>query len=147
MAIRIITLADVESLETLDKKCFSDAVRYNRYAFGHYLSIPNSIGLLKESAGSLQGFIISTPITDDTYNLVTIDVDPHWQRRGIGSELVSAVKRILKQWEVKKISLQVAVDNKPAIEFYQKHGFQITEILPKYYPTTDGYQMEYLIGF
>jgi ribosomal-protein-alanine N-acetyltransferase len=145
LPIRTITMADLGPLEVLDKKCFSDAVRYNRFAFDYYLSIPNSIGLLKAENKKLFGFIITAPISDDIFNIVTIDIDPEFRRKGIGSELILAVKRILKRWEIQKITLQVSIDNVPAIQFYMKHGFEIVEELPKYYPDNDGYQMEYVI--
>ena len=145
MPIRTITMADLSLLEVLDKKCFSDAVRYNRFAFDYYLSIPNSIGLLKTKGNKLMGFIITAPLADDIFNIVTIDIDPEFRRKGIGSELILAVIRILKQWEIEKITLQVSIDNVPAIQFYLKHGFEIVEELPRYYPDNDGYQMEYVI--
>jgi ribosomal-protein-alanine N-acetyltransferase len=138
-------MADLETLEALDKKCFTDTVRFNRFAFDYYLSIPNSIGLLEQQDNKMLGFIISTPISYDTFNIVTIDVDPEFRQTGIGSELILALKRILKRWNLNRISLQVSRDNTTAIQFYFKHGFKIVKELPNYYPDTDGYQMECII--
>jgi ribosomal-protein-alanine N-acetyltransferase len=142
MVIRLISSGDFESLEALDRKCFSDPIRYNRYELAYYLSLENSIGLAKTTNGKLLGFIISTMIDSDTMNIVTIDVEPSARRCGIGTNLIQALKNMLKEWKVSKISLQVSMDNEPAIEFYKKHGFSITKLLPRYYPTNDGYQME-----
>ena len=146
MTLREITSEDMVSLEALDKKCFSEAVRYNRHALDFYLSLPNSIGLIQTDNDIILGFIIANMLTDDTFNIVTIDVEPIYRRQGIGTDLIKAVIRIIQEWKMSKISLQVAEDNIPAINFYLKHGFQIMKKLPKYYPHGDGYQMEYLIG-
>ncbi len=148
MAIRYITPRDIGYLEALDRKCFSDAVRYNRYTLDHYLSLQNSFGLLEttEDNNTLMGFIIANEISNEIMNIVTIDVDPSFRRRGIGSKLINTAKLILKQRDVKKITLQVSMDNLPAIKFYEKHGFHITQRLPNYYPASDGYQMEYMMG-
>jgi ribosomal protein S18 acetylase RimI-like enzyme len=145
LTIRQITPYDIEQLEALDKICFSNEVRYNRYALNHYLSLPNSIGLLQSMEDNVQGFIIITMLSDDTANIVTIDVDPSVRNHGIGSTLVEKIKRILKDWKVHKITLQVAMDNTVAINFYLKHGFRIIKRLENYYPSIDGFQMEYML--
>jgi ribosomal-protein-alanine N-acetyltransferase len=78
-------------------------------------------------------------------NIVTIDIDPLFQKRGIGTKLIVAVKKVLLDLLVKKITLQVAEDNNKAVNFYLKHGFKVVKRLPSYYPDTDGYQMECMI--
>jgi ribosomal protein S18 acetylase RimI-like enzyme len=143
LPIRKITLDDVESLEELDRQCFSDTIRFNRHALWHYLSLPNSIGYLYSLNDDLLGFVIATELPEQTYNIVTIDVEPNMLRRGIGTELIQMLITILKNRNAKGISLQVSVNNDPAIKFYLKHGFRIVETLASYYPTEDGYQMEY----
>jgi ribosomal-protein-alanine N-acetyltransferase len=101
------------------------------------------VGLLSSEENRLFGFIIATKLPPDGYNIVTIDVDPGFRRRGIGTELLKVMKGILQNNEIRMLSLQVSVDNTPAIDFYQKHGFTIVKTLARYYPTTDGYQMEH----
>ena len=145
MSIRNITSADVDALEALDRQCFPAEVRYNRFDLGYYLTIHNSVGLLDTAGQELRGFIIAVPLSADTANIVTIDVAPAYRRRGIGSDLLSQAKEIFKSRHVTRISLQVAVDNEPALKFYTKHGFMVLQILKNYYPAADGYQMEYLI--
>jgi len=144
--MRNITNNDLPQLEDLDRRCFSPAVRYNRYAIDYYISLPNSIGLTEIKDNNLIGFIIALVATKESANIVTVDVDPRFRKQGIGSRLLQAVMGILKKWKITKITLQVSVDNTLAIKFYQKHGFNIMEILPNYYPTTDGYHMECILG-
>ena len=129
----------------LDRQCFPESVRYNRLALDHYLSLPNALGLVEAVEGTVLGFIIVTLIDRTTANIVTIDVTPSHRNNGLGSSLIELTKRILTEWRVNKITLQVANNNIPAINFYKKHGFKIVEKLPGYYPETDGYGMELII--
>jgi DNA-3-methyladenine glycosylase I len=47
---------------------------------------------------------------------------------GIGSELLSAVKRMAAKSGCHRLWLITTNDNKPAIEFYEKRGFTITAV-------------------
>jgi ribosomal-protein-alanine N-acetyltransferase len=132
----------VEQLEELDRKCFSAPVRYNRHALSYYLSLTTSFGLAEFNDINLIGFIIVTLTSNDSANIVTIDIEPSLRHQGFGSKLIRLATNVLLSWKVKKITLQVSVDNDVAIKFYKKHKFIITKKLPRYYPTTDGYQME-----
>ena len=144
LIIRQIIPNDLEAMEDLDKKCFTNEVRYNRYTLDYYLSLPESIGLVQTMEDKLLGFIITTMAAEQIANIVTIDVHPLFRRHSIGSNLINAAKVILNERRVSKISLQVADNNQAAIKFYIKHGFKVMKKLPKYYPNTDGYQMEYI---
>jgi ribosomal-protein-alanine N-acetyltransferase len=140
-----LTELDAEVLEELDRKCFPPPVRYNRHALSYYLSLPNSFGLAEFENDEIKGFIIVTLISKNNANIVTIDVEPSLRRQGIGSKLITLATNVLHSWKVQIITLQVSVDNEPAIKFYQKHKFKIIETLSMYYPTSDGYQMELII--
>ena len=146
MTVRYISKSDLAQLEELDRKCFPAPVRYNRYTLDYYISLPNSFGLVDIIENGVIGFIIVTLSNKSTANIVTIDVDPIYRRHGIGSRLIEIAKRILMESNVKSITLQVSVDNKIAVNFYKKHGFKVTKTLPMYYPNTDGYHMEYMLG-
>ena len=146
MTIRYITKDDIGSLEELDRRCFTEAVRFNRYDLAYYLSLPNSIGLVEENSDTPLGFIITTLIAEGTMNIVTIDVEPRYRRHGIGTGLIITAIEILRRLDMTKVTLQVSMNNQPAIAFYLKHGFQVAKQLPKYYPDGDGYQMERLLG-
>ena len=142
LGLRYIKEEDIEQLEQLDSKCFPEQIRYNRYALRYYLSLPNSIAFLEDSNGIIIGFIIATITDQISANIVTIDIDPRFRKQAIGSKLIIILKRILKELEITKITLQVAEDNKIATKFYSKHGFEIKKRLPMYYPSTDGLLME-----
>jgi len=147
VTIRYITLEDVAQLQALDEKCFSNEVRYNRYDLAYYISLEDSIGLIEtlEKSDTMLSFLIVTMFSHNTANIVTIDVEPAFRNQGIGSRLINAVKIILQESKINKITLQVSIKNTPAINFYRKHGFEVIRLLPNYYPSSDGYQMVCLL--
>lgn len=52
-------------------------------------------------------------------------VHPHWQRRGVGSALVSELERRLQSKGCLKLNLLVYHDNRQVVEFYQKLGYRV----------------------
>jgi ribosomal protein S18 acetylase RimI-like enzyme len=66
-------------------------------------------------AGTLSGFV----------------VDPAWQGRGIGRDVLRRVCHQLRAEGVQRIGLEVAVDNEPALGLYTSIGF--TEVTTEDY--------------
>lgn len=56
-------------------------------------------------------------------------VAPVYQRQGIGRQMLEAVTAKLKAMHCPKINLQIRTSNPSAIEFYQRMGFQIDEVI------------------
>jgi putative acetyltransferase len=49
-----------------------------------------------------------------------------WQGKGVGTALMGAAVDIADNWlNLRRLELQVYVDNEPAIHLYQKFGFEI----------------------
>jgi ribosomal-protein-alanine acetyltransferase len=73
------------------------------------------------------------------YNIV---VTPKLWGRGFGEILLRECETLCKKRRCQYISLEVRVDNNPAIAFYKKHGFEITGRIPAYYEDgTSGFKM------
>lgn len=54
-----------------------------------------------------------------------MSVHPNWQRRGIGTRLLSHfISWVEENPRLEKIELHVHADNKTAIHLYQRHGFE-----------------------
>lgn len=51
---------------------------------------------------------------------------PHYQKRGIGNQLLAAQLPFLKEKGVHRFVLEVMENNHPAIGLYRKHGFETT---------------------
>lgn len=55
------------------------------------------------------------------------------RRRKIGSHLLENALEFARNQNIGKISLHVQEGNEAALEFYQKHGFNVIERVPGYY--------------
>lgn len=53
-----------------------------------------------------------------------IDIDSNYQRMGLGSMLVAALKANLRKKKINGVMLVCGADNQQAINFYRKNGFK-----------------------
>ena len=60
-------------------------------------------------------------------------IDPDFQNQGIGTNLLRNLIKELTLNNIKQVILEVRKNNKKAIRFYQKHGFEITDTISKFY--------------
>ncbi|EDR30235.1 N-acetyltransferase separation anxiety, putative [Entamoeba dispar SAW760] len=85
----------------------------------------------------------------DKYILMTLAVYTKFQGKGYGSKLVECFIQKVKEKGIRKIEVQVQIDNKNAIEFYTKFGFRKIKIIPRAYPRLphpNGYLYELIIN-
>jgi|AntRauTorckE6833_2_1112554.scaffolds.fasta_scaffold00035_28 glutathione synthase/RimK-type ligase-like ATP-grasp enzyme/ribosomal protein S18 acetylase RimI-like enzyme len=74
--------------------------------------------------------------------IFSIVVDPEFQGAGIGKELIDKAEFIAKERGAERISLEASVDNKKLITWYNKLGFESTELMKDYYEEgRDGLRM------
>jgi ribosomal protein S18 acetylase RimI-like enzyme len=122
VTLRRATLADV-----------SDLTRVLDAAFGGPPSDPaarlaedSSRTLVVELDGATVGTVRITR-DQDTCGLYGFAVDPAWQGRGIGRDVLRRVCRELRDEGIQRIGLEVAVENDHALRLYTSLGFtQIT---------------------
>ena len=74
----------------------------------------------------------------DEAELMTIAVDPKWRGRGIGAALLRAAFEDLLMSSARRLFLEVAADNQPALALYRAHGFAEIGRRDGYYPRPDG---------
>ena len=86
------------------------------------------------------GFI-SYSIIYERAELNYIVVDEEYRRKGIAQKLLDFVLADLKNNMVENFSLEVNVNNKNAISFYLKNGFEIKATRSNYYEDGDAYLM------
>ncbi len=76
-------------------------------------------------------------------NIVTLDVDPAFRRRGIGRLLMHHLEREMARAGAACLRLEVAVDNPGAQSFYARLGFEpIGQIRGYYHANLDAIVME-----
>ncbi|MBK3331817.1 ribosomal protein S18-alanine N-acetyltransferase [Persephonella atlantica] len=66
-------------------------------------------------------------------SITMIAVKKDFQGKGIGSQVLNWFKNYAKEKGAKNIWLEVSVNNKKAVRFYEKHGFFTQDIRKNYY--------------
>jgi ribosomal-protein-alanine N-acetyltransferase len=75
-------------------------------------------------------------------HILNIAVAPALRRQGLGRYLVQYALNYARRLGAARIELEVRTDNSTAIALYQRFGFHIQEIVPKYYSDgADAYLM------
>ncbi len=83
--------------------------------------------------GEVVGFVIARCAQRGWGTVVTLDVAPAWQRRGIGGRLMAAIEAWLAAQGVRVVSLETPADESGASQFYERHGYQLGTLLRGYY--------------
>lgn len=90
---------------------------------------------------NLTGYICFGPIpmTDTSYDLYWIAVDPIYEKKGIGSELIVYAEAIIARQGGRQIFIETSSTEpyEKARSFYKKHGYEIASILEDFYRIGD----------
>ncbi len=79
------------------------------------------------------GFVIGRGTHRGWGTIITLDVDPAWQRRGVGSRLLAAIEDWLRGEGVRVVSLETPADESGARRFYERNGYQLGGRVRGYY--------------
>ncbi|MGZ4897806.1 MAG: N-acetyltransferase family protein [Candidatus Angelobacter sp.] len=122
----------------IDQTCFVEGIAYFPEEMRYFLATPTAISLVGLQDEQIMGFVIADRFrprraSRSMGKIITIDVAPPAQHSGLGTLLMSSAEAGLKQADCDYVSLEVAVDNEPALRFYKKHGYSVLKVLPRYY--------------
>ncbi|KQN58029.1 ribosomal-protein-alanine N-acetyltransferase [Erwinia sp. E602] len=87
--------------------------------------------------GVLAAFAITQLVLDEA-TLFNLAVDPAFQRRGLGLQLLQHLIAELEARGVMTLWLEVRASNRGAIALYERLNFNEVSIRRNYYPTADG---------
>jgi ribosomal protein S18 acetylase RimI-like enzyme len=129
---------DFPRLLEIDQACFVEGIAYSKEEMLYFVGMPMAISLVGLQDEEIMGFIIADRFrprraSRSMGKIITIDVAPAAQHSGLGTLLMSAAEGELKSAGCDYVSLEVAVDNEPALKFYKKHGYSVLKVLPRYY--------------
>ena len=105
----------------------------------------NTISLIAVEKGNIIGFIIGAIYSERNAangHVLTIDVSPQHQRKGVGSKLLQELEKILAQRNIKTCRLEVKENNIKALGLYEKAGYQRIGRLKNYYGNADGLYLQ-----
>ncbi len=118
--IREMTIGDLEEVFRIERDSFS--IPWSKDSIKKEIESKNSVCLVAETEGSIEGFIMARAVLDEA-ELLEFAVREHSRGRGIGRELLSKVLDALKQRGVKVVYLEVRPSNKVAVGLYKSAGF------------------------
>lgn len=146
MSVRIEQYApkDFDALHALDLACYPPGISYSRRTLKWFLALPGADCLVAKGSDGLAeilGFIIAEADGADGH-IITIDIAESCRRTGVGTALLREMEQRLAARGVRRVSLETATTNEPAVAFWQRHGYRSHGVLPGYYlGRLDAYSM------
>ena len=116
---------DFFELMKIEKGIFDDGLFINKLE--NYVS-GGSIKIWKITTKKIIGFVSFYHVKDEV-EIIQIGIIKSYQRKNYGSLIINEIKKL----KVKKIFLEVSIENLGAINFYLKNGFKKIGIRKSYY--------------
>ncbi len=135
--IREATVMDIPRINELGEllhENFSNLFKINEMLKDGYSKV-----IVYEKQEKIVGFISAT-VFYDTCDILSLVVDPEYRRKMIASNLLTYLISDCGEG-LKLVTLEVAAHNTPAINLYEKFGFEIVHKREKYYKNDDAYLM------
>ncbi len=141
--IRAYEPDDFEAIYRLDQACYPPGIAYSRYEVCGFLGLPGVRAWVAEEESDVVGFILVRQTARERGSVITLDVRADRRRRRVGAELLATAEEWLRGRGVRRVGLETAVNNEPAVAFWQRAGYQIVGLIPRYYlDRDDAYRME-----
>ncbi|RUO58743.1 GNAT family N-acetyltransferase [Pseudidiomarina insulisalsae] len=138
------SLSDLDDLVALEAATFSYS-QLGRRSFRRFLtSASTHLFVMRDTDNAqLVGYsLLLTRKNSRIWRLYSIAVAAAARGTGVGRKLLEHALNYAREQGAEAVSLEVKVDNKAAIDLYRRYDFEVTELLPDYYPGhADGYRM------
>jgi GNAT superfamily N-acetyltransferase len=120
--------ADVDRAGALD--LFQrDFGRSGIIAFGQLMDLDAAPTIVAEMNGEIGG-ALAYRLVDAGLHIVALATDPMWQRSGVGGHLVAEAELLARRLHIPKVIVTMTNDNLPALYFYQRRGYLVSEWIP-----------------
>lgn len=135
MQLRDYRPEDFDAICQIDRLCFEPGISYDPEEVEGWLGQRGSFVLVAEDGAQarLAGFVLARRTSARLGHIITIDVLPEYRRSGIGKDLMQQAEHRLQAMGVRRIRLEVSVENQAALRFYEKLGYQLAGRIPRYY--------------
>ena len=105
-----------------------DFGRTGLVTFGEQVTLDTLPGVVADSEGELAGALAYRE-RQGALQIVALATDPSWQRSGVGGHLVAEAELIARNRDLDRVMVATTNDNLPSLYFYQRKGYQITQVL------------------
>ncbi len=133
IVIRSAASGDAKRMWEIDQVCFDPDIAYPIDFIYYHLLVLRDPAFCVWDGETMIGFVLTAIEKGGEGCIVTIDLLEQYRRQGLGSRLIGMAEQALAGRKVRKIVLQVAVENENAIAFYEKHGYTRGRFLKSYY--------------
>ena len=128
--IRKFQPSDFQWVIDIERKVFNEHDPYLYMQF--YENYPETF-IVAEINGFIVGYVAGFQASTGVGRIFSLAVHPLYQRRGIGSSLLTEIIHLFKETTITEIILEVRWSNVRAKKFYERHGFFKYGIAEKYY--------------
>jgi ribosomal-protein-alanine N-acetyltransferase len=120
--IRAGESVDAAAIAAIHRQLFDPP--WDADGLGCLLKLPAVRTFIAEAAipQAIAGFIVGQLAADEA-EILSIGIAPVWQRRGIAGRLIERFAASVARSGAKRLFLEVAADNAPALAFYRQQGF------------------------
>ena len=129
--IRPMNAADLEAVALLEKEIYSDP--WSRGMLADHLASLSSLDLVLEKNKEIIGYACNTVIPEYLLAIDNLTIKKEFQRKGLGSLLLSEVIKKAQAQGVGAFTLEVRESNQAAIALYNKFGFKVAGRRKRYY--------------
>lgn len=98
-------------------------------AFGGEVVPGDHPAIVAEMKGELAG-ALAYRLWEGALHVIALAIDPVWQRSGVGSHLLAEAELIARRHGTARLVHATTNDNLPALYFYQRRGWVVTEVVP-----------------
>jgi GNAT superfamily N-acetyltransferase len=99
-------------------------------AFGQLMDLDAAPAIVAEMDGEIGG-ALAYRLIDAGLHIVALATDPMWQRSGVGGYLVAEAELMARRLRIPTVIVSMTNDNLPALYFYQRRGYFVSEWIPK----------------
>lgn len=138
LEIESATVENIEEILVLDCLCFMGV--WTRKAYLREIESPNSSLLLlwlteAQSSPKAIGIGCLWSIVEEAH-ITLLGIDPQYHRQGLGMLLLHSLLKDARQRNLERATLEVKVTNDPALNLYEKFGFEVAGKRKNYYTKT-----------
>ena len=130
MEIRPLQLRDLSGIEEIERRSYPTP--WSRSMFAGELAKPSSICLGAFEGERLVGYLIVSRYVD-AWHVMNVAVAADYRRKGVASDLLSALFEQTHADDRRGYTLEVRVSNAGAIALYERLGFERRGVRRGYY--------------
>lgn len=128
--VRLMEEADLDSVAEIEKEIFS--LPWSRNAFADSLKSENTLYVVAEDDGEVKGYC-GMYLSFEEGNITNVAVSPTYRRHQVAYNMLNYIFEKAKEKGITDAFLEVRETNVPAINLYERLGFEEAGIRKNFY--------------